>query len=174
MKMRILISTISLLSILLLGVTTSFAASFWKVQDATAQISFTIKEGKDSVLCTFVVALFSDSKCQSKVGFILSNIHDTDLDTDLGDFVGSSKSTVDMVLELDGDEYSGETYLFSYTNATESVMYGTPEILNKIKESRSVLIRFSGGEQALSLPIEGAKAAINKASQNCYNHKSSK
>ncbi len=168
MKMRILISTISLLAMLLLGVTTSFAATYWKVQEATAQMPFTIKGEKELVLCDFVVALFSNSKCQSKVGLIIFKSHDADHDTDLGDFVGS-KPTENMVLDLDGVKYSGKTYLFSYTNAFEIIMHGTPEILNKIKDSKSATISISEGGTSFKFPLEGANAAINKASQNCYN-----
>lgn len=145
--------------ILLLFTRDILAGTYWKVQDHIALTTHYI-QGK---YVTLNVNWDPASACRPTVGIVVTN------DANLGTYKQAKISTENMVVRIDGKEWSTQTMLVTYTSGIDVMSYAAPELIENMRShsNSEVHVQVYKRSTIFAFPMAGAKNAIDQAKANC-------
>jgi hypothetical protein len=115
-------------------------------------------------LATFVVSFGKKNNCRSEIGLMLY------ASPSLGEHIKKGIAAENMILNIDGIEFSDKTDFSKYSNGFEVTMYGSKEIMYLLRSSREVKVKLSKNGQYFNFPLHDAAVSIDQASKYCNDH----
>ena len=85
----------------------------------------------------------------------------------MGDFIGATRASRNLIVTVAGKEFSETTLLAEYTNAFEAVMQASFDLLNSMRNSNEILFNVGANRPIYVFPLVGAARAIELARFNC-------
>ena len=137
-------------------------ANNWRVQGGNAVLTLDMVDApQEDVKSALVLAHRPESGCKTEIGVTVSQ------GTSLGRPVRQVRASSDMLIVVDGVQWTAPTIATQYEHAQERGFWAPDDLFNALLDASIVRATLGDGLPTIEFPVHGVDSAVAEAIDNC-------